>query len=140
MFKTILVPVDVSEPETAKPAIEHAVEQAKLADGTVRLIYVRSVMPMSLMEFIPPKFDTDQHQEAERKLAAIAAAVPLPEGRVSSVARMGGVYHTVLEEAERIGADLIIVGSHRPSMSSYLIGSNAATIVRHAPCSVLVVR
>ena len=37
-------------------------------------------------------------------------------------------------------ADLIVVGSHRPVMSDYLLGSNAKTIVRHAQCSVLVVR
>ena len=52
--------------------------------------------------------------------------------------------------AEKLGAnvvessagdvDLIVVGSHRPVMSDYLLGSNAKTIVRHAQCSVLVVR
>jgi nucleotide-binding universal stress UspA family protein len=35
---------------------------------------------------------------------------------------------------------LIVVGSHRPTMATYLLGSNAKTIVRHAKCSVLVVR
>ena len=54
--------------------------------------------------------------------------------------RMGSVYAEVLDEAGRIGADLVVVGSHRPSMATYLLGSNAATIVRHARCSVLVVR
>jgi nucleotide-binding universal stress UspA family protein len=53
---------------------------------------------------------------------------------------MGSVYNEVLREADRIGADLIVVGSHRPTMATYLLGSNAATIVRHARCSVLVVR
>jgi nucleotide-binding universal stress UspA family protein len=32
------------------------------------------------------------------------------------------------------------MGSHRPNMSDYLIGPNAARVVRHAPVSVLVVR
>ena len=41
---------------------------------------------------------------------------------------------------EKGGADLIIIGSHRPAMSTYLLGSNATTVVRHAGCSVLVVR
>ena len=45
-----------------------------------------------------------------------------------------------LAEAEDWGADLIVVGSHRPTMATYLLGSNAKTIVRHAKCSVLVVR
>jgi nucleotide-binding universal stress UspA family protein len=37
-------------------------------------------------------------------------------------------------------ADLIVVGSHRPAMKDYLLGTNAARVVRHAHCSVLVVR
>jgi len=46
----------------------------------------------------------------------------------------------VLEEAEACKADLIVMGSHRPAMATYLLGSNAARIVRHAPCSVMVLR
>ncbi|MDH3475684.1 MAG: universal stress protein [Rhodospirillales bacterium] len=37
-------------------------------------------------------------------------------------------------------ADLIITGSHKPNVSDYLLGSNAARVVRHASCSVFVVR
>jgi nucleotide-binding universal stress UspA family protein len=140
MFKRILVPVDVSEPETARPGLERAVALAQASNGTIRLIYVRSVIPVSYMEFIPPDFDTGAQKDAEDKLAAIAAGVPLPKDRVSHLVTLGGVYHDVLQEAEKIGADLIVIGSHRPTMATYLIGSNAATIVRHAKCSVLVVR
>jgi universal stress protein F len=45
-----------------------------------------------------------------------------------------------LAEADEWGSDIIILCSHRPTMAAYLIGSNAKTIVRHAKCSVLVVR
>ena len=41
---------------------------------------------------------------------------------------------------EEGGIDLIVMRSHRPKFSTYLLGSNAAHIVRHAPCSVFVVR
>jgi nucleotide-binding universal stress UspA family protein len=140
MFKAILVPVDLAEPETSAPALERAVGLAEASGGTVRLIYVRSILPVTYMEFVPPAFDSEQQADTERGLAAIAAGVALPKERVSSVVRMGSVYAEVLDEAERIGADLVVVGSHRPSMATYLLGSNAATIVRHARCSVLVVR
>ncbi|MGO4572309.1 universal stress protein [Microvirga sp. 2TAF3] len=140
MFKTILVPVDLAEVEAAKPAIDRAVELAQVWDGTVRLIYVRSIVPVTYMEFMPPTFDEEQQGEAEKKLADLAAKVKLPAERVSAVVRFGSTYTEVLDEAEKTGADLIVIGSHRPSMATYLLGSNASTIVRHAKCSVLVVR
>ncbi len=140
MFKTILVPVDLGEVEAAKPAIDKAVELADNDDSTVRLIYVRSLVPVTYMEFMPPTFDEEQQDEAEKKLAELAASLDLPAERVSAVVRLGSVYNEVLDEAEKTGADLIVIGSHRPTMATYLLGSNASTIVRHAKCSVLVVR
>ena len=140
MFKTILVPVDLGEVEAAKPAIDKAVELAGSSGGSLRLIYVRAIVPVTYMEFMPPAFDEEQQGEAEAKLAEVAAGVALPAERVSAVVRLGSVYAEVLDEAEQTGADLIVVGSHRPTMATYLLGSNASTIVRHAKSSVLVVR
>jgi nucleotide-binding universal stress UspA family protein len=101
---------------------------------------VRSLVPLTYMEFVPSTFDEEQQRDAEDRLAKLAASVELPAARVSSVVRLGSVYAEVLDEAERTGADLVVIGSHRPSMATYLLGSNASTIVRHATCSVLVVR
>ena len=140
MYKTILVPVDLAEPETAEPALAQAVELAQGSGGTVRLVSIRSLVPMTYMEFVPATFETEQQEELEARLAEIAARLDMPAERVSTKVRLGSVYNEVLEEAEATGADLIVVGSHRPTMATYLLGSNAATIVRHARCSVLVVR
>jgi nucleotide-binding universal stress UspA family protein len=140
MFKTILVPVDLGEVEAAQPAIDKAVELATTSGGSLRLIYVRAIVPVTYMEFMPPAFDEDQQGEAEKRLAELAAKVTLPAERVSAVVRLGSVYNEVLDEAEQTGTDLVVIGSHRPTMATYLLGSNAATIVRHAKCSVLVVR
>jgi nucleotide-binding universal stress UspA family protein len=92
------------------------------------------------MEFVPASFEADQQEQAEAKLAEVAAGVPLPAERVSAVVRLGSVYGEILNEAEKTGTDLVVIGSHRPSMATYLLGSNATAIVRHARCSVLVVR
>ena len=140
MFRTILVPVDIDDAETSRPALDRAVAMTETSGGTIRLIYVRSLVPLTYMEFVPPHFDTEQQADAEKRLAELAQGVRLPKERVSSVVTLGGVYHDVLQEADKIRADLIVVGSHRPTMATYLLGSNAATIVRHAKCSVLVVR
>jgi len=89
---------------------------------------------------VPADFDAEQIKRATDDLDALLAKVELPAERKSAVARAGGIYHELLQEAADWNADLIVVGSHRPVMSDYLLGSNAKTIVRHAQCSVLVVR
>jgi nucleotide-binding universal stress UspA family protein len=50
------------------------------------------------------------------------------------------IYAEILAVAEEAETDLIVVGSHRPAMKDYLLGTNAARVVRHAGCSVLVAR
>lgn len=140
MYETILVPVDLAEPDASARALEVAAGLADSGEGTIRLIYVRPLMPMTYMEYIPTSFEEDQQREAQEKLGDVAASVTLPKERVSAVVRLGSTYHEVLAEAESCGADLVVIGSHRPTMATYLLGSNATTIVRHAECSVLVVR
>ena len=46
----------------------------------------------------------------------------------------------VPDYAEEIGADCIVVGSHKAGLGDYLLGSTAARVVRHSPCSVHVLR
>ena len=108
MYKTLLVPIDIAEVDTARPALERAVALAQASNGTVRLIHVRSLMPVAYMEFVPATFDIDQQRDAESRLAEIAASVPLPAERVSATVRIGAIYNEILEEAETTGADLIV--------------------------------
>ena len=140
MFKTILVPVDLAELDVSRPALAKAVALAKLSEARLGLVYVRSILPVTFMEYVPPSFDEEQQADAEKGLAEVAKEVGLPADRVTTNVRMGSIYNEVLAEQKKIGADLIVVGSHRPGMATYLLGSNASTIVRHAECSVLVVR
>lgn len=140
MYRSIMVPVDLAEPEIAQPAIEAAVSFAKATNGIVRLVYVRSLIPVTYMEFVPAEFDTEQQDDAEKKLAEIAAKVDLPSEQLSAKVLLGSVQGEVLAEAEATGTDLIVVASHEPGMLSYVLGSNASAIVRRAKCSVLVVR
>jgi len=140
MYKRILLAVDLAEPTPAPKGLTQAVELAKAGGGELRLVNVQPVIPATFMEYVPVDFDVEQAQRAKDALEAILASVELPSERKSAVARAGGIYHELLQEASDWDADLIVVGSHRPVMSDYLLGSNAKTIVRHAQCSVLVVR
>lgn len=140
MFKTILVPVDLAEPDMAKGALDTATMLAKASGGTIRLIYVRTLVPASVMDFMPAEYDAREQAESEEQIAALAGSTGLEAGRVTHAVKLGSVYHEVLAEADAVKADLIVLSSHRPTMATYLIGSNAATITRHATCSVLVLR
>ena len=46
----------------------------------------------------------------------------------------------ILEAAKSLGADCIVIVSHKPGIEDYFIGSTAARVVRHAACSVHVYR
>ena len=52
----------------------------------------------------------------------------------------GRIYHEVLQAAEKLDVDTIVIGSDVPDASDYLLGPNAARVVRHARQSVFVVR
>ena len=141
MFKSILVPVDLAEMDVVKPALDKAIALSAMTGASLHLVYVRSILPVTFMEYVPPSFDEEQQAECETKMADVVNSLAVADkSKVTTAVRMGAVYNEVLAEAEKQACDLIVVGSHHPSMSTYLLGSNAATIVRHAPCSVLVVR
>jgi nucleotide-binding universal stress UspA family protein len=140
MFKSILVPIDLADTDLAKPAIETAASLSRYSSGRVRLLNVIPLTPVMLAEYIPPDFDTQQRQSSQDALGIVARESGIEAGRVSFAVRQGGIYHEILEEASEIGADLIVMTSHRPSMQSYFLGSNAGHVVRYAKCSVLVVR
>lgn len=140
MFEKVLVPVDLAEPEYGRKAVRAAVGLAREVSGEVRLLSVRQVMPELMSEYMPEDFSAEAVKEITDSLVRMGAEAGADGVTISTKVRVGGVYHEVLAEAEEMGAGLIVVGSHRPSMATYLIGSNAARIVRHAACSVLVVR
>ncbi len=139
MYQQILIPVDLTDPNLAKPALDNAVTLAKAYGATIRLVNVLPMTPVMLAEYVPPDFDVQQRRAAEEALAIIAKELDMGD-RASSIVRQGGVYHEILEEAKEIKADLIVMSSHRHGMRTYLIGSNASHVVRYATCSVLVVR
>jgi nucleotide-binding universal stress UspA family protein len=140
MFKKILVPVDLAEPELARPAIDTAVAMARSSQGSLRIVNVLPMTPVMLAEYVPPDFDLQQRKSAEDGLKKLVEESGLDAGRVSGTVRQGGIYHEVIEEAKAVGADLIVMTSHRPDMRSYFLGSNAGHVVRYASCSVLVLR
>jgi nucleotide-binding universal stress UspA family protein len=140
MYQRILLPVDLADPDLAKPALESAVMMAKASGGSIRLINVIPETPALLAEYVPADFDAQQRRSAEEALSIIAKEIALSPGEVTSVVRQGSTYQEILDEAKEYAADLIVMSSHRTGIRTYFLGSVAGHVVRYAACSVLVVR
>jgi nucleotide-binding universal stress UspA family protein len=139
MFKSIIVPVDVGDLSVARLALRSASKLAD-ADASVTLIHVVPVLPLTMLDTVSVTVEDELADTSKLALADLGRELELPRGSVFTVVRVGGVYNEVLALANEQGADLIVVGSHQPSMATLLLGSNSSAIVRHAPCSVMVVR
>ncbi len=136
MHKTILVPIDVEDSEKGKPMIKIA---RRIGDEESRIILVHVIdnVPSSVVEELPEGTLEDARERVGKKLKAIANAAGIkPDVEV----RFGSAYKAILDVAQEQEVDLIIVGSHKPGLQDYLLGSTAARVVRHAMCSVLVGR
>jgi nucleotide-binding universal stress UspA family protein len=141
MFAKILLPIDIAEPEIAREAIDAAVALARAFNSQIRLIHVTSpIVIASPTAVIPQSVYDNLGVYAKSELDRLAASIDRPKGAVAAVVRVGAVYPELLAEAAQWPADLIVVGAHKRSMATYLLGSSAAAIVRHASCTVMVVR
>lgn len=129
MYEKLLVPVDLDYPETSAKALEVAREIARAEGASVIVI---SVQPIVIDE------TGAQPPDYRPKMDAFLAK---QGGEVSGILRLGGsISAEIRQAAETIGADLIVMGSHDPHFTDYLIGSNAAHVALHTDRSVLVVR
>jgi nucleotide-binding universal stress UspA family protein len=140
MFKNILVAVDLEHDSDLDNLLRIASEIATIQNAKVNLLHVISAAPAVVSQFLPESYETMASEKVEQDLTALAAKVDLAEGTATISVRFGSVYQEILAYADKIGADLIIVASHKPNVGDYLLGTTASRIVRHAPCSALVVR
>lgn len=140
MFKNILVPIDVSQAESSKLALDAAAKLANSAGAKLTLLNVVADVPNLVAAQLPADFSDKAASAASDQLGSIAKSCGLDEGSYETLVGQGPAYHEILEQAAKMGADLIVMASHRPELSDYLLGTVAARVVRHAKCSVLVVR
>lgn len=142
MYTTILVPIDLDEDELTQNALLHAVQLAKASGATLHLFHALPDASafLSAYSFGIKEFENEAVVKANEKLKAIKEKIDLPAERLGHSVSFGTPRDETLALAQEIGADLIVIGSRRPDVKTYLLGSNAAAIVRHASTSVLVVR
>jgi nucleotide-binding universal stress UspA family protein len=136
MFRTILVPIDVGNADNSKHVINIA---ATNGDDDARIILLNVVedIPKWVAVELPDGFQERSYKESKKQLEEIAKA---SGANVEIEVLIGHPYQTILDTVKKVGADLIVIASHQPELQDYLLGSTAAKVVRHARCSVMVVR
>lgn len=135
MYSNLLVPIAYDEDHDGSRAV--AVAQALAAPGAkITLLHVMDEIPGYAISYLP------QGYRAELETAIRAAM----EARVADLENAS---HTIVEGrpgpaitdyAADHGIDCIVISSHRPGLQDYFLGSTAARVVRHAGCSVHVLR
>jgi nucleotide-binding universal stress UspA family protein len=143
MTNSVLCAVDVSNGDDDIKAIQKAAQLAALDNAQLDVI---AVVPDFGMSQVSSFFSKDHHEkmvtEAKEHLnALVTKALDADQNaKVRHVIATGRAYEEVLNLAKKTGASLIVVGAHKADISDYLLGPNAARVVRHATCSVHVVR
>jgi len=134
MYQKILVPMaldhDVS-PETLNIA-----KALAGPDAVITALHVHEAPQGSAKAYMDKKMQRDALAVAQAELAAKTDHL---EGVLVELV-VGHTYRSIIDYAGQHDIDCIVMGSHKPEFSDYLLGSTAARVVRHAPCAVHVYR
>jgi len=134
MYKAIIIPIDLANPELGKKMLGLAREIGG-KQCHISALYVIPDIPGYVAVELPSGLQQEQLRQARADLKALA-----DEFGADSEVHAGHAPTKILEYAEKINADLIVIASHRPGLQDYFLGSTAARVVRHANCAVLVDR
>ena len=123
-------------------AVRHA-EFLAQQDGVIHLIHVlpgSASFTMSRFTADLRRFEEHLQHEAETRLQTMVSHFSIDPSRIKLHVRFGSVRDMVNELASEINADVVVIGSRNPSISTHLLGSNASSVIRHAHIPVMVVR
>ena len=141
MFKKILMPIDLQETHLAAKAVKIAVDEARKHSAEVDIM---TVMPGFGMPMVATFFPDSAMKKALKEIGAelkryIASNFP-KDITTHPIITEGNPAERILSQAQKIGADLIIIPSHAQSLGQVFLGSCAAKVVEHAHCSVMVIK
>jgi nucleotide-binding universal stress UspA family protein len=142
----ILLPVD--ESPYSEAALNAILTQLKPRGTQVRVLYVIEPMTAYLTAGLVPelvsvsaKIERSREKEAEALIEKMAGTLRKAGFTASISVDTGDPTGVILDHAKEWPADLIVMGSHGlRGLSRLLMGSVSDAVVRHADCSVQVVR
>ncbi len=135
MYKHILIPIALDHEHKASDAVEIA-ETLKDEGGRITVLTVVEQVPPYISQYLPEGQIEKNVEDARIALKADLGGI---KGVEVDVIR-GYPGPAIVDYAREMDIDLIVIASHRPGLQDYFLGSTAARVVRHADCSVHVLR
>ncbi len=136
MYKNILVPIDISHQERHEIAVTMARVLADPEGAKVTALSVVEPIPAYVgISGMIPDFDIQVKTTVRESLESFASGQD-----VETVVLHGSPGTEIVEYAKETDVDCIVIASHKPGFGDFLLGSTAARVVRHATCSVHVLR
>lgn len=140
MYEHILLPVDLGHLHANDKAMRSARQIARDYDAVLHVMNVVPPLDSLTSSLFPQNYIRKMTETARMHLHDYTEAAGLEGLNVQHIIAHGAIYDQILAMAKQTEADLIVMASHRPELGDYLLGPNAAKVVRHASCSVMVVR
>ncbi|MFQ1879728.1 universal stress protein [Aeromonas veronii] len=139
-IKTLLCPVDFSQ--MSRAVLDYAVFMAQSHQAQLKLIHVVDQLhgfdSYKILHMTAIEITHEMELQARTQLKELVATLPIP---ATFDIRFGRAADEIVIQAKEDEVELIVMGSHgRSGISHLLVGSVAESVVRHAPCPVLVVR
>ncbi|MHA6325109.1 universal stress protein [Roseivivax sp. CAU 1753] len=135
MYKNILIPVAPDHPERLAEQLTVARALAD-KDTKIAVIAVIEAVPLYIAAEVPALIFEQAQGEAEKSLKAALADAP----DIALEVIHGHAPTLILDRIKDLKVDLVIIRSHKPELADWVLGSTAGRVVRHADCSVHVIR
>ncbi len=140
-MKNILVPIDFSK--GSMHALEHAIKIINKIGGDLKILHVRKSKSYD-QPFILKGAEKSYSKTVDEFCNEILNHYEEQykgEGTFDYVITTGKIYRNVINEAEKMGAGLVVMGTHGVSgFEEWWVGSNSYRVVSKASCPVLTIR
>lgn len=142
MYQSILLAVDLTEPDLSARAVEVTTGIARVNNAAVTVTAVAPDFGMSIVGgFFSKDFEAKALQHAKDQLDSYADSRFPAEMQARTILGHGDVTEQVLKAAAKVKADLIVIASRQPDqMKDMMVSSSANRLARSAPVSLLIVR
>lgn len=141
-FQCVLLATDFSE--TSNEAREYALMMANKFNASLHVIHVmESEIPIMAdgMTYLPADYFQRIERMSRERLDSLFSHDDRKKVPVTTVVRKGSPYLEIVNYAQELNIDLIVMGTHgRGMVGHFFMGNVAEKVVRKAPCAVLTVR